>query len=247
MKSLLEITALFKEKLALEYEPVGIYIEDKIPEGALSFKNKGNGCIAPLIFKAASGKTVAINAETTGFPCSAFYLGYQEWIFPGIENFLSSGTFPGRECEKLIITPETAKEYVQSFVPQELAKGTMVFRPIMEEQGKKPEAVIIFANPDQISALTYLAHFDKPEAQDRVVTQLASACASIVTFPLKYARENRSAAFWGLQDISTRVSFPPNIFSFSMPVKFFEEMGGFIEDSFLNTERWEKVLKRIKE
>jgi hypothetical protein len=244
MKNIVEIAALYKEKLALKYEPVGIYFEDKMPEGALSFKSKGNGCIAPLIFKAASGKTVAIDTGSTGFPCSAFYLGYQEWIFPGIENFLSTGPFPGRECERLIETPDKAREYVKSFIPGEINHKVMVFKPIKEET--RPEAVILFANPDQLSALTYLAHFDKPEAQSRVITQLASACASMVTIPLRLASEEKLTAFWGLQDISCRISFPSNIFSFSLPVKFFELIGGFIQESFIATERWEKVLNRIK-
>jgi uncharacterized protein (DUF169 family) len=246
MNSIAEIASLYKEKLGLKYEPVGIYFEDKMPDEAVSFKNKGNGCIAPLIFKAASGKTVAIDINSTGFPCSAFYLGYQEWIFPGIENFLSAGPFPGRECERLIDSAETAKEYVKSFVPQNINKKVMVFKPIKGDNGCKPEAVILFVNPDQLSALTYLAHFDKPGAQDRVVAQLASACASMVTMPLRFAREEKLTAFWGLQDISCRTSFPSNILSFSLPVKFFELIGSFIPESFIMTERWEKVLNRIK-
>lgn len=246
MKSIVEIASLYKEKLCLKYEPVGIYLEDKMPEGAVSFKNKGNGCIAPLIFKAASGNTIAIDINSTGFPCSAFYLGYQEWIFPGIESFLSSGPFPGRECERLIDSPETAKGYVKSFIPEEINQKVLIFRPIKDDTGLKPEAVILFVNPDQLSALTYLAHFDKPGAQERVVTQLASACASMVTMPLKFAREDKLSAFWGLHDISCRTSFPSNIFSFSLPVKFFELIGGFIPESFIMTERWEKVLNRIK-
>lgn len=242
-----ELAIIFKEKLGLKYEPVGIYFEKEKPSGALSFKDKGNGCIAPLIFKAASGKTVAVDISTTGFPCSAFYLGYKEWIFPGIEHFLSTGPFPGRECERLIENPELAREFVESFIPEEIREQTLVFKPVAEVAYNKPEAVIFFVNPDQLSALTFLAHFDSPNSTDRVVTQLASSCASIVYFPLKYAREGQLKAFWGLQDISTRASFPPDIFSFSLPAAFFEKIGNLIENSFISTERWEKVLKRIKE
>jgi uncharacterized protein (DUF169 family) len=246
MKNISEIAALYKERLGLKYDPVGIYFEEKIPEGALSFKEKGNGCIAPLIFKAGTGKTVAVDFNTTGFPCSAFYLGYKEWIFPGIENFLSSGPFPGRECERLIESPEKAKEYIKTFIPVNLNEKVLVFKPILENALQKPEAVILFVNPDQLSALTYLAHFDEPEAEDRVVTRFASSCASIVTFPLRFAKEGKLCAFWGLQDISTRTSFPSDIFSFSLPARFFEKIGNEMENTFLVTERWEKVLNRIK-
>jgi len=245
MSGFKELGAKFKEKLGMKYEPVGIYFSDEKPVDSLSFKNKGNGCIAPLIFKAASGKTIAVDSASTGFPCSAFYLGYQEWIFPGIENFLSNGPFPNRECERLIQTSESAKEYVETFIPQDLQTKALVFKPVSSTE-ERPEAVVFFVNPDQLSALTFLAHFDSPSATDRVVTQLASSCASIVYFPLKYAAEKKFTAFWGLHDISTRTSFPSNIFSFGLPADFFLKMGEFLDKSFIETERWEKVLHRIK-
>ncbi len=241
-----EIAEKFKETLGLEYEPVGIYFGNEKPDDALSFKNKGNGCIAPLIFKAAKGKTVAVDKESTGFPCSAFYLGYKEWIFEGIENFLSTGPFPGRECERLMDNPDTARKYVETFIPETLREETLIFKPVALEPDKIPEAVIFFVNPDQLSALTYLALNDAPSQQDRVVTQLASSCASIVYFPLKFAREGKLTAFWGLHDISTRPSFPADILSFSLPADFFLKMGKMMDESFLYTERWEKVLHRIK-
>ena len=53
-------------------------------------------------------------------------------------------------------------------------------------------------------------------------------------------------AFWGLQDISTRTSFPEDIFSFALPSSFFAKIGELMKDSFIFTERWVKVLNRIK-
>ena len=239
------IHRLFKEKLGLQYLPVGIYFETSRPEEAVTFKHKGSGCIAGHIFQAAKGKTIAIDNETTGYPCSSFYLGYQKWIFPGIENFLSNGPFPERECERFIETPEIAKKFVESYVPETIVNDVYVFRPLTEKENREPEAVIFFVNPDQISALVYLAHYNRPDAENRVVTRFSSACMSMVTLPLQYARSNINMAFWGLHDISVRPSFPENIMTLSMPYAMYREMGSNIEGSFLVTIKWEKVLERI--
>ena len=126
MKSLFETAKMYKDNLGLKYEPVGIYPEDEKPKDYLSFKNKGNGCIAPLIFKAASGKTVVIDEETTGYPCSAFYIGYQKWIFPGIEHFLSQGPMPRKR------TGKTAADFRES---QRICSIVCSFRTKQENSG----------------------------------------------------------------------------------------------------------------
>jgi len=97
-----ELAESLKEKLALGNLPVGMLFSETKPENAISFKTKGNGCILPLIFKSAQGKTVAIDQDKTGWNCSAFYLGYQDWIFDGIECFVSDGVVNGREGERFI-------------------------------------------------------------------------------------------------------------------------------------------------
>jgi hypothetical protein len=246
MRTLQENVALLKEKLHLAYMPVGFSITDQVPDDAISFKKSGNGCIAPLIFSAAKGKKVAIGHGSTGYPCSAFYLGYSEWIFPGIEYFLSQGPFPGRECERFIKTPEIAKEYVKSFKAEAETKGTYLFKSLDSFTGGEiPEVVIFFANPDQMSALVFLLHYNSPQFADRVTTNLASACMSLVTIPLQYARKGQKKAFWGLHDIAIRNSFPADIMSLAMPYELYMEMCSTLDESFLFTEKWNKLLERI--
>jgi len=247
MNTLQDKINLLKERLRLEYAPIGFFLTDKSPADAIGFKKAGNGCIAPLIFTAAKGKTVAIGKESTGYPCSAFYLGYSEWIFPGIENFLSNIPIQGRECERFIKTPEIAKEYVKSFKATTETKDTYVFKPLSYfRDNETPEVVIFFANPDQLSALVFLLHNENPQFSDRVVTNLSSACMSLVTIPLRYARKGETKAFWGLHDISTRTSFPADITSLAMPYAMFKDMCSTLDDSFLFTEKWNKVMQRIK-
>ncbi|MEW6104709.1 MAG: DUF169 domain-containing protein, partial [bacterium] len=90
-----EIGKDFKQRLAMSYSPVGLYFADKKPEEAIGFKKSGSGCIIPLILASVRGKTVAFDENSTLWDCAAFYLGYKDWIFPGIEYFLSHGLLPG--------------------------------------------------------------------------------------------------------------------------------------------------------
>lgn len=231
----------------MDYAPVGFYFADKKPEAAIGFRKPGQGCIMPLILASARGKTVAFDKNSAGWDCSAFYLGYKNWIFPGIEYFLSQGPLKGRTCERFIKTPELAKSYVKSLKPPKKAIGVAIFKPLEKfSNSQKPQIVTFFANPDQLSALVYLLYFDAPEVEDRVVTRFASACGSIVTLPLQYAHKGEKKAVWGFHDISARARLPKEIMSLTLPFGLLVDMWKNMNESFLRTERWAKIAQRIK-
>lgn len=234
-----------KEKIGLNYLPVGLYYSGSKPENAISFKKKGNGCIMPLIFSAAKGKTIAFNKDTTGWACSAFYLGYEEWIFEGIECFLSHGNLQGRSSERFVKTPQQAKEYVESFIPEKPETRYTILKPLEEFlPDEKPELVIFFANPDEISGLIFLLYYDAPEEDNRVVTRIMSACGAVVTVPMKYKREGQLKAVWGMHDIAARLRLPKELMTLSMPYEMVEEMAAYLDTSFVITENYQKIKRR---
>ena len=240
-----ELGELFKQKLALYYSPVGFYFSDKRPEEAIGFKKRGGGCIMPLVLASTRGKTVAFDENSTGWECSAFYLGYKDWIFPGIEYFLSHGPIK-RKCERFVKTPKLAKKYLESIRFKNKSNGIAIFKPMEKFCGSEiPEVVIFFANPDQLSALVFLLYFNAPEKDDLLVTRFASACGSIITLPLQYAQNGEKKAVWGLHDISARLKLPKDVMTFTVPYSLFVEMGKNIKGSFLDTERWHKIVQRI--
>jgi len=93
-----QVGALLKYRLAMQYSPVGFYYAETIPEDAMGFKGSGNGCIMPLVLASAKGRTVAFDENSLGWNCSAFHPGCRDWIYPGVEYFLSHGILPGK-CE----------------------------------------------------------------------------------------------------------------------------------------------------
>ncbi len=234
-----------REKLGLPYSPVGMYYTDTRPGNATGFKNKGNGCIVPLIFTAAKGKTVAIDRDSTGWDCSAFYLGYQEWIFKGIECFLSSGTVWGRKGERFIKSPQHALEFVQSWVPERLNDKITVFKPLEEfNPDETPELVIFFVNPDHLSGLVFLLHYHSPDRDDLVSTRFMSGCGSLVTVPMRYKAEGSMKAVWGMHDLSARLRLPPELMTLTMPYEMLRDIAGDIDESFIITDTWKRIMER---
>ena len=240
-----EIGKIFKQKLAMQYSPVGFYFADKKPDDAIGFKSKGNGCIVPLIFSSAKGRTVAFDKDTMGWDCSAFFLGYQDWIYNGIECFLSDGSIIGGKGERFIKTKSQAKEYVKSLRPKTLNNSVIVFKPLENfDLSETPEIVIFFVNPDQLSGLVNLLHFNSPEKDDLVVTRFMSGCGSIVTLPMKYKTEGKIKAVWGMHDISARLRIPNELMTLTMPYGLLVDIYKDIDNSFIITSNWQKIKDR---
>ena len=239
------ISNQFVERLKLEYNPVGLYFSNSLPEKHITVGKDGNGCIAPLILQGGKGKTVVFYEDHFGWPCSAYYLGYTDWIFPGIENYLSVVDIPNRGCEKFIKTPELAKEYIESLNLKPKSEGYAIFKPLAEFTGNEyPEVIIFFCNQDQISGLTNLTYFDNPLCSDRIITMFASSCASVASIPLKLSRAGIMKAVCGFHDISARARYSKNILSMAFTPKLFEEMAKNMNQSFLYTEKWDKISER---
>lgn len=240
-----EIGLKLKEDLGLKYFPIGVMLSDIMPENAKKFVKKGNGCVTPLIFSSAKGKTTAMDKDTTGWPCSAFYLGYQDWIYPGIECFLSDGVGSPMGGERFIKTPNQAKAFVASFIPKEIHNKVTVFKPLEQfNDDENPEIAIFFVTPDELSGLVYLLHFNSPDVDDTIVTRFNSGCSSIVTLPMRYKIEGKMKAVMGMHDINARLRLPKDILTLSMPINLVKEICSYIDDSFIKTENWNKIKER---
>ena len=233
-----------QEKLGIRLSPVGVFLFDEIPAYALPLKKKSRGCIATEIYNCSKGRVRVYDAITAGRPCASFYLGYSEWIFPGIEKFLSNATVDGREPERFLKNPQIAKEFIENYVPEKKRCETVICKPLhMSQEHEEPEVVIFFANADQISALVFLISYGAP-AEDRIDTRFASACMSMLTVPLKHAEEGKKKAVWGFHDLSARLSIPKEVMSLTLTYDLFKEVSDNLNESFVKTRTWERIKSR---
>jgi hypothetical protein len=243
----IEIAKAFTDALKLEkYKLCGVYFSNAKPENALELKKKGNGCIVPLILKASTGIPLVVGEESTGWSCSAFYLGFQDTIFEGIEYFLSNKDDFWRPCEKFIQNPALAKAFVDNVHPVKPDKSYIIVKPLEDfAPDEEPESVLFFVNADQLSALVFLTHYDAPGTMDRVLAPFSSSCMALVTLPLKLARNNEDKAIIGNFDIAARTRMPADLLSFALTYAFLKKLAGFLPESFFTTHNWGILKDRI--
>ena len=74
---------------------------------------------------------------------------------------------------------------------------------------------------------------------------MGSGCSSIVSYPYLEKDSPHPRAVIGMFDPSARPYVPKDILSFSVPMKRFVTMIGNMEESFLITDTWKKLQKRI--
>ena len=172
------------------------------------------------------------------------YLGYTDKLRPGFEYFLSCGN-DQMEGERYIKTPEMVNEFLErrKGIPVH-TKNIILKRWDRLNENDNPEVVIFFAKPDVLAGLFTLAGFDMP-GEDGVITPFGAGCGSIVQYPLQEAEREKPRAVIGMFDLSARPYVKENELSFAVPFKKFRTMVADMDESFLITETWEKIKKRI--
>jgi len=228
--------------------PITFYYTDKPLKAETVELGKAPRCIMGSLVLAQKGQSIAFSAETTGCPGGKRYLGFSEGIdMPNFEYFISCG-IPGKlEGERYKKTPEMVKEYMKKEGKAIKAPAEYIVFKRWDrlEAEDKPEVVIFFAAPDVLAGLFTLAIFDETE-QDAVIAPFGSGCGSIIKYPYMEIESARPRAVIGMFDVSARPYVPKDVLSFAAPMSKFNRMIENMEESFLITESWRKVQKRIK-
>jgi len=174
------------------------------------------------------------------------YLGFTQNRMPDFEYFLSCG-IPGKmEGERYKKTPELVRDLFQPDPEYKAAGKYIMFKrwDLLSENDPVP-AVIFFAPPDVLSGLFTLANYDEP-TNEAVFCPMGAGCATIVKYPMKESQADRPRAVLGMFDVSARPGVPADVLSFGVPMEKFERMVDNMDESFLITESWQKVKKRMK-
>ncbi len=235
----------FRDALGLKEFPLGIYYTNDEPDGVTP-EAGAHVCMIGLLKEARKkGKTVFFDKDHFGCPGGAYYMGFFDFPRPNIEYFLSCGIPGEMEGERYIKTPERAREYFSRMIPRRAPAAYCVFKPIDQFQnGAEPEVVVFFAPPDILSGLYTLTNYAL-ERTDAVYAPFSSGCGTILTYPLKEAGKEQPHAILGMFDVSARPMVESEILTLAMPFPIFVRLSENVQGSFIETESWKKVLKRI--
>jgi len=203
-------------------------------------------CIIAVLARVRKGNSLCLNVDSVGCAGGKRYLGFTGEIMPDFEYFLSCG-IPGRlEGERYKKSPELARELVKNTAYLKAPAPFVVFKRWDKlEEPDNPEVVIFFARADVLSGLFTLANYDEAEL-NAVFTPMGSGCSSIIQAPYLEKDSARPRGVIGMFDVSARPFIPEDMLTFSAPMKKFTSMVANMEESFLNTDSWRKVQKRIK-
>jgi uncharacterized protein (DUF169 family) len=237
-------TTLWKKYFNCGELPITFYYSDK-PQAELVKPGSVARCVIGALMKVRRGRSLSFDTDSIGCPGGRRYLGFAEKIMPDFEYFLSCG-IPGKiEGEHYKKSPELVKEIMRNWPSFRAPKPFVIFKRwdnLNEEDN--PEVVIFFAHPDVLSGLFTLANFDESDPQG-VITPMGSGCSSIVSYPYLERGSPHPRAIIGMFDPSARPYVPSDVLSFSVPMEKFATMIENMAESFLITDTWKKLQKRI--
>lgn len=203
-------------------------------------------CLICELQKVRNGQSLAFNSESLKCGGAKRYLGFAEKMRPNFEYFLSCGIENEMEGERYIRTPELVNELMKNQKKLNIPGKYIVFKRWDKlNENDNPDVVIFFATSDILSGLFTLANFDQSEPNS-TFTPFGAGCGSIVHYPYLEKDAERPRAVIGMFDVSARPCVQEGILSFSVPMGKFSKMLSYMDESFLITESWRRVQKRIK-
>jgi uncharacterized protein (DUF169 family) len=260
----------------MKHNPVAIIFTDDKPADAMQFRKGKWGCVMMLFAQAARGKTAVFDRETFGCFGGGTGLGFgnQYHSFTGglecFYRFLSSGNIETNDAQDIaeetgefrrrksyddfmhgegyIKSPELVKKFVDNLPMIDVPAKYVTFKPLkdVDEEKEEPQVIVFTVNPDQLSALTVLANYER-ESFDNVYAPFAAGCQTIGILAYQEREKDNPRAVIGLTDLSARTystrQLGKDALTFAVPLKMFREMEGNIGGSFLERETWKKLVK----
>jgi hypothetical protein len=227
--------------------PVTFYYTQHEKQGGELRRGSGKGCIMTDIGMVRRGKPVRFDAAGVGCFGGKKWLGFSDKLAPNFEYFLSCG-IPGKtEGERYKKTPEMVKELLINWAEFKAPAPYLVFkRWDMLDETDDPQVVIFYARADVLSGLYTLANFDVADPNG-VIAPMGSGCSSIIRTPYLEKDSEHPRAVLGMFDPSARPYGGPDELTFSVPISKFRTMVENMEESFLITNSWKVIQKRIKQ
>ena len=226
--------------------PIIFFYSNETVSSKLVSPPAGHRCFICDLALVRKGKPLVFDIDSIACGGGKRYLGFSEEIMPNFEYFLSCGIEGKLEGERYIKSPELVRVIMEKMTAFRAPGRYIHFkRWDMLEKDDEPEVVIFFAGADILSGLFTLANFDREDASG-VFAPFGSGCSSIVYYPYLEKKAEKPRAILGMFDVSARPCVADNILTFAVPFNKFRTMVDNMEESFLITESWGKVRKRIE-
>ncbi|NYT05562.1 MAG: DUF169 domain-containing protein [Methanomicrobiales archaeon] len=208
---------------------------------------KGWRCLVCDLARIRNGHSLSFDNESLSCRGAKFFLGYADERGADFRYFLSYGKPGIVEGERYKRTPEIVDEAdrLREHIPARGKCYTFKRWDLLTEDDA-PEVVIFFARPEVLSGLFTLANFDQTDPNGGVICPFGAGCASIIHYPWLEQQKEHPKAILGMFDPSARPCVPVDMLTMAIPMKKFETMIGYMEESFLVTGTWEKVQKKIR-
>ena len=256
----------FMDALGLTDEPMGVHYTDTEPKACLSPHSQepvtrereiagevdwGSvrehfDCVLGLVWRARK-KNVAACFDRERFGClgGAFYLGFMKPYLTMHPAFISTG-IPGiLEGERYAQSPEAAGAFFDAMNPAPAPKPLLVVKPVSHFVDETPPVVVFFARPEVMSGLVFLTAFLTDDIES-VRTPFGPGCSGLVTWPMKYLSRGERRGVLGGFDPSCRKFLKTDEMTFAVPYDLFREMIERWDESFLTTDTWKTVKKKIE-
>jgi uncharacterized protein (DUF169 family) len=225
--------------------PITFYYSDKEGQAEIAKPGSIARCVIGALVEIREGRSLSFNADSIGCFGGKRYLGFAQNIMQDFEYFLSCGIPGEMEGERYKKSPELVKEIMKNWPDFRAPAPFAIFKRWDNlEKGDSPEVVIFFAQPDVLAGLFTLVNFDESRPEG-VFAPMGSGCSSIVSYPYLEKNSQHPRAVIGMFDPSARPYVPKDMLSFSLPMAKFVTMIENIEESFLITDTWKKLRKRI--
>ena len=225
--------------------PVALFYSNELQKAEPANKNDSHHCIIADITKVFNGKSLAFNAANIGCGGGLRYCGFNDSLRPGFEFFLSYGIEGKMEGERYKKDPETVLELMKTTHKLKAPASWLIAKPFEKlDSDDNPEIILFFATPDVLAGLFTLANFDRSDLYG-VKSPFSAGCGSIIQYPLMENKSENPDCILGMFDSSARPYVPAGTLSFAIPMKRFETLVGYMDDSFLTTDTWKVMGKRI--
>ena len=225
--------------------PICFYYSDEEGHGKKPKASARWRCMIADLGAVRKGGTIYFDVDS--IPCAGGkrYSGFRQSLRPNFEYFLSCGIEGELKGERYKKTPELVNEQMRHQPPFKAPAKYIVFKRFDNlDEADDPEVAIFFATPDVLAGLFTLANFDQSTPQG-IIAPFGSGCSAIIYYPLQELNNSALRPILGMFDVSARPYVPADILSFAIPWPKFVTMVGDMDESFLITDSWKKIRKRI--